>query len=142
MKIAILCSTFLVLLQVGLALAVSGMRWKYKLSVGAPEDPDHPLSRVRTAFTNCAEWHPTLIALLLLSQMGGAPSWSVWLSPLVVATRYCLVVGLVTFSVKRPNLARFLGALGTYLSALILCVMLLVVFWPGPGASIPVHSTP
>lgn len=142
MKIAILCTAFLALLQVGLALSISRMRWKYKLSVGVPEDSDHPMCRVRTAFSNCAEWHPTLIALMVILQMGGGPSWSVWLSPLAVAARYCLVLGLVTFSNKRPNMARFLGALGTYLSVLLLAVLILVTYWPNPAVTPPVHVSP
>lgn len=142
MKIAILCSAFLALLQVGLAFGISAMRWKHKRSVGTFEDPDHPLSRVRTAFSNCAEWHPTLIALMVILQMGGAPGWSVWLSPVAVAARYLLVVGLVTFSNKRPNAVRFLGALGTYASVAILAVLVMLTYWPQASAVAPVHVTP
>ena len=142
MKIAILCTAFLALLQVGLAFGISGMRWKFKRSVGAPDDIDHPLSRVRTAFSNCAEWHPLLIALMLVLQMGGAPGWSVWLSPLAVVARYLLVIGLVTYSNKRPNLARFLGAAGTYACVIVLAVLVLVTYWPSPAAVAPVHVTP
>ena len=142
MKIAILCTAFLALLQVGLAFGISGMRWKFKRSVGAPDDIDHPLSRVRTAFSNCAEWHPLLIALMLVLQMGGAPGWSVWLSPLAVVARYLLVIGLVTYSNKRPNLVRFLGAAGTYVCVIALAVLVLVTYWPSPGAAAPVHVTP
>lgn len=142
MKIAILCTAFLALLQLGLALGISGMRWKFKRSVGAPDDIDHPLSRARTAFSNCAEWHPLLIALMLVLQMGGAPAWSVWLSPAAVMARYLLVIGLVTYSNRRPNLVRFLGAAGTYLCVLLLVALVLITYWPNLSATAPVHAAP
>jgi len=139
MKIAILCTAFLALLQLGLALSISAMRRKFRISVGAPDDPDHPLSRTRTAFSNCAEWHPILIVLMLVLQMSGAPSWSIWLSPLVVAVRYLMVVGLVTFPNTRPNGVRVVGAAGTYLLTFLLCAMVVITFWPAPG---PFLATP
>jgi uncharacterized membrane protein YecN with MAPEG domain len=139
MKIAILCTAFLALLQLGLALGISGMRRRYRLSVGTPEDANHPLSRTRTAFSNCAEWHPTLIVLMLILQMSGAPGWSVWLSPLVVISRYLMVAGLVTYPNTRPNSLRVMGAGGTYVLTLVLCVLVLVTYWPAPG---PFLATP
>jgi len=140
MKIAILCTVFLALLQLCLALGISSMRRKFRISVGSPEDPNHPLCRLRVAFSNCAEWHPTLIALMLLLQMSGAPSWSVWLSPLVVMARYLLVAGLVTYPNTRPNGLRFVGAAGTYLLTLTLCVMVLLAYWPTAGTFVPIPS--
>lgn len=130
MKIAILCVVFLALLQVFLGLTISGMRWKFRRSVGAPDDPNHPLSRVRLAFSNCAEWHPIFFALLLVLPMGGAPKWSIWLSPAVVAARYLMVAGLVTFTPKKPNIVRFLGAGGTYVLALLLSGLVIATYWP------------
>ena len=88
---------------------------------------------MRVAFGNSAEWNPMLIALMLILQMSGAPSWSIWLSPLVVMSRYLLVAGLVTYPNTRPNALRFLGAAGTYLLTLTLCVMILIAYWPTPG---------
>ena len=133
MKIAILCTVFLALLHLGLGCGISAMRRKFRISVGAPDDPNHPLCRLRVAFSNSAEWNPMLIALMLILQMSGAPSWSVWLSPLVVMARYLLVAGLVTYPNTRPNALRFLGAAGTYLLTLTLCVMILIAYWPAPG---------
>lgn len=134
MKIAILCTAFLALLQLGLALAISVLRGKHKVMFGAPEDPKHSLYRVRTAFSNCAEWHPLLIALMLVLQMGGGPGWSIWISPVVVLARYLLVVGLTTFPLHKPNVLRFLGALLTYALTLLLCALILHSYWPNPMA--------
>lgn len=144
MKIAILCTAFLALLQLFLGLAVSTMRWKYKLAVGTPDDPNHPLSRTRTALSNCAEWHPILIALMLVLQMTGAPAWSIWLSPLVVMARYLLVAGLVTYSNTRPNALRAVGACLTYVLVLILAVLVMATFWPSASEAgyLPSPSNP
>lgn len=139
MKIAILCTAFLCLLQLGLALAISSMRWKYRLSVGQPDDVNHPLSRARTAFSNCADWHPLLCLLLLTLQMAGAPVWTVWLAPLAVMARYLMVAGLVTYPNTRPNGLRFVGALGTYSLTLLLCLLVIITYWPTPG---PFVATP
>jgi uncharacterized membrane protein YecN with MAPEG domain len=139
MKIAILCTAFLCLLQLGLALGISGMRRKYRQSIGQPDDPNHPLCRTRTAFSNCAEWHPALIVLMLTLQMAGAPPWTVWLAPLVVMSRYLMVAGLVTYPNTRPNGLRLAGAVGTYLLTFVLCVLILIAYWPDPG---PFVATP
>lgn len=140
MKIAILCTVFLGLLQLCLALGISAMRRKHRISVGGHDNPNHPLCRLRVAFSNCAEWHPLLIVLMLLLQISGAPSWSVWLSPLVVMSRYLMVAGLVTYPNTRPNGLRLAGAVGTYTLTLTLCIMVLLAYWPAPGAFVPIPS--
>lgn len=141
MKIAILCTAFLALLQLGLALTISLLRRRYRLSVGSPDDPDHPLSRARTAFTNCAEWHPILIAMMLVLQMSGGPGWTIWISPLVVAGRYLLVAGLMTYPNTRPNGLRVLGAALTYLATALLIGLILYSYRPTPGEA-PAPSSP
>jgi uncharacterized membrane protein YecN with MAPEG domain len=131
MKIAIICTAVLALMQAALGLGVSAMRRKHRISVGAPPDPDHPLSRIRTAFSNCAEWHPLLMLLTLMQAYGG-PAWSIWLPALVVAARCLMVVGLTTYPNSRPNLFRVLGAAGTYAMTFLLSVMIIVTYWPAP----------
>lgn len=97
--------------------------------MGTPSDLDHPLSRVSTAFRNCSEWHPTLMALMLLLPMGGAPHWSIWLPACVVTARCLHVIGLATFPLSKPNAARALGAALTYLLLLLYAVLLFIAFW-------------
>lgn len=130
MKIAILSVALLALIQIGLGIAVSVCRRRYKISWGSPDDPAHPLTRIRTAFSNCAEWHPIFYALLLVLPMGGAPKWSVWMAPVVVAARCLITVGLATFTLDRPNMMRVAGAGLTYLSAIVLTVLVLIGFMP------------
>ena len=120
MKIAVLCVAVLAILQIVLGLAISVCRWKFRISVGGPDDLKHPLFRLRTAFSNCAEWHPLLMALMLTNGMYAGGMWVLWLYPSAVAARCLLILGLTTASLGKPNAARFLGALGTYIISLVL----------------------
>lgn len=129
MKIAVCAVALLALVQVTLAFVLSRMRWKYRLSTGTPSEPDHPLRRVSTAFSNCSEWHPTLMAMMLVLPMGGAPHFSIWLPTVVVATRCLHVVGLTTFPLNRTNAFRILGAVGTYGCVVLYACLLLYAFW-------------
>jgi len=129
MKIAILCVCFLALIQTFLGLAVSFCRRRYKLSAGCPDDPAHPMFRIRTAFSNCAEWHPMFMALMLLNGMYVGQAWTIWLYPAVIAARCFLVAGLVTAPMNRPNAFRLIGATLTFLLALILVGLLLSNFF-------------
>lgn len=130
MKIAILCTALLALLQLGLGLTISIMRFKYEVPIGTPSDPDHPLSRVSTAFSNCCQWHPLLIILMVILQIVGAPPWSLWLAPATVVVRSLMVTGLATFPNSRPNSFRLLGGIGTYLITLILSFMIIITYLP------------
>ena len=130
MKIAILCVAVLALIQTVLGICVSACRRKYGISAGCPDDPAHMLFRVRTAFSNCAEWHPLLSLLMLLNGYQSGQKWLIWLYPGVVAARCLLIMGLVTAPIKRPTTSRFLGAGLTYLLAIVLSLKLLSNFLP------------
>lgn len=125
MKIAVFCVAVLALLQALLGCVVSLFRRKYRVSAGSPDDKTHPLYRVRTAFSNCAEWHPTLIALMLISGMYASQKWSIWLYPAVVAGRCLHVLGLVAHPLDRPNTTRVLGAAMTYLLTIGLALLVI-----------------
>lgn len=133
MKIAYLSVAFLTLLQAFLGMTVSLLRRKYRISSGCPEDPAHPLFQVRTAFSNCAEWHPILIVLILLNGMNSGQKWIIWLYPAAVAARCFLVMGLVTAPIVKPNVWRLMGAGLTYLLTIVLSLTLVAEFLPGPS---------
>jgi len=124
-KIAIISVCFLALIQTLLGLAVSLCRRKYKVSCGCPDDPAHILFRVRTAFQNCAEWHPLFMALMLVLPMAGSAPWTIWLNPLVVGARCLLVAGLVTEPLHKPNNLRVMGAAFNYVLALAFAALVL-----------------
>jgi uncharacterized membrane protein YecN with MAPEG domain len=130
MKTAILCVASLALIQTLLGLAVSVCRWKYRMSAGCPDDPNHPMFRIRTAYDNCSEWHPQFMVLMPLIAIAGGPAWSIWVYPAVVSARLLVVAGLVTFPVVKPNIYRFSGAALTYLTSLTLVFLLFWSYFP------------
>ena len=134
MKLAFFTVAILALMQVLLAFAVSACRRKYRVSAGCPDDASHPMFRIRTAYSNCTEWHPVLMALLLIVPMAGSPKWAIWINAVVVTARCLAVVGLVTFPIKKPNIFRFLGAALTYACVSLLAMLVIYSHLSALGA--------
>ncbi|MBN3790835.1 MAPEG family protein [Burkholderia sp. Ac-20353] len=123
--IALVCTAILGLLLFGLGLAVSIARFRATTGSGCAEDPTNPLHKLVRAHGNTAEYAPFL-ALLFLYFGAHEPSRAI-LSLIVAATacRCLLVAGLLVWpTMARPNPARFVGALGTYLCGAALCIAL------------------
>jgi uncharacterized membrane protein YecN with MAPEG domain len=123
--IPLACVAFLGLLLFGLGLAVSVTRFRGTMSYGEA-DPANFLHRLVRAHGNTAEFAPFL-ALLFLYFDAHRPSPTI--VGIIVAATICrclLVIGLLAWpTMARPNPARFVGALGTYLCGTALCVALL-----------------
>jgi uncharacterized membrane protein YecN with MAPEG domain len=123
---AITCTAILGILLFGLGLAVSMLRFREKRLAGHEGDPTNLLHRVVRAHGNTAEYAPFLAVLFLY--LGGRNPGAMALGLMVAATacRVLLAVGLIAWpTLARPNPVRFVGALGTYLAGLALCVTLL-----------------
>ncbi|MBN9416242.1 hypothetical protein ABS71_12415 [bacterium SCN 62-11] len=116
----------LAILQILLALNCSLNRIILKKSHGCEEDPGNSLYRAIVAHRNACEYGPILCVLMLvcsvISSMGaGMPTWAVWLGPALVLVRVLHAAGILFFNLRRPNLLRRLGAIGTYFFSLFLC---------------------
>ncbi|AOK17665.1 hypothetical protein WT26_17725 [Burkholderia cepacia] len=125
--IAVACTAVLGLLLFGLGLAVSVMRFRVTTGSGCAEDPTNALHKIVRAHGNTAEYVPFL-AVLFLYFGAHQPSGAI-LSLIVAATvcRCLLVIGLLAWpTMSKPNPARFVGALGTYLCGAALCIRLFV----------------
>jgi len=125
--IALVCTAILGLLVFGLGLAVSVCRFRDRRSTGYVDDPANMLHKLVRAHANTTEFAPFL-AVLVLYLGAQSPSASV-LGLMVAATacRVLLVIGLVAWpTLARPNPARFVGALGTYVFGAALCLALLL----------------
>lgn len=125
--IAILCAAALGALVFLLGLGVSLQRKKYRVGSGTTDDPNSRLNRYIRAHANTTEFVPFL-ALLFLYLGAHAPG-PLSLGLIVAATfsRYAIVFGLLTGpSLSRPNPARFIGALGTYLCGTALCIAMAI----------------
>jgi uncharacterized membrane protein YecN with MAPEG domain len=125
-NVILACVVVLGLLLFGLGLSISVMRFREGTSSGCEPDPANRLHKFIRAHANTAEYAPFLALLFLYL---GAQSPSAATVSLIVAATVCrclLVVGLIAWpTMAKPNPFRFVGALGTYLTGLALCLRLL-----------------
>lgn len=128
MKIAVICVASLALLQLLLAINCSMNRRRGRVCHGAPDDPEDPLYRAVVAHRNGSEYAPLLCILMLLPPMypGGTPGWVFYLPLAVVLIRAIHALGILNYTLKRPNSLRLVGAAGTYVVGLLYVG---VLFW-------------
>lgn len=125
--IALLCVGILGVLLFGLGLAVSGARGKFNVGIGVTSDPEHILNRLVRAHGNTSEYAPFLALLFVLHGMYQPSNLVVGLMVAATVARVIFVVGLLTAAtLARPNIFRFIGAVGTYVTGLWLACLLLV----------------
>ena len=128
MTTAILCIALLALLVFGLGLVVSLNRRATKRTFGYSDDPTDALHKVCRAHTNAAEYNPMLAVLIYVIATRDPAAWMVWTFAAATLCRYLHAAGMVfPASLAVPNPLRFVGALGTYITGLVLVVALLVV---------------
>ena len=128
MTVALVCTALLGLLVFGLGLAVSGLRGSTGTNIGHQLDPSDRLHKMIRAHGNAAEYAPMLAVLMLAIAARGATRWMVWTFVAATLFRYLHAAGmLLSPTLDRPQPLRFVGALGTYLSGLLLVVALLLV---------------
>jgi uncharacterized protein len=125
MTTSIVCIGLLGLLLFGLGLGVSAQRGRSSTNFGYRDDPADPLYRWVRAHGNTAEFAPMLAVLFFVVGWRGAATWVHWVIALATLSRYLIAVGIVSSTLARPNPFRFVGAIGTYVSGLILSVYLL-----------------
>jgi hypothetical protein len=128
--VALICTAILGLLLFGLGLAVSVRRFREKRGMGSGDDPKNLLNKLVRAHANTAEFAPFLAVLFLFLGSRDPSTLALGLMVAATACRILIVFGLVaTRSLARPNPARFVGALGTYLTGAALSVLLLSSLW-------------
>lgn len=120
--VALYCTAALGGLLFLLGLAVSLLRFRSGVGAGPSDERNSLLNRVIRAHANTAEFAPFLGVLFLYFGWHGASATVVSLIIAATICRFLIVVGLVAWpSLGRPNPARFVGALGTYLCGAALC---------------------
>jgi uncharacterized membrane protein YecN with MAPEG domain len=124
--IALACIGFLGLLVFGLGLAISLTRRRLGIGTGYPDDPSHPLYKLVRAHTNTIEYAPTLGLLIYIVDTFHSGPWVSAMTIGATVSRYLMVAGmLLSGTHAKAHPLRFLGALGTYVFGLVLCVLLL-----------------
>jgi uncharacterized membrane protein YecN with MAPEG domain len=126
--VAAVCAGLLGLLVFGLGLMVSMHRGRTKTNFGYPTDPTDPLYKAVRAHGNAAEYAPMMALLILYLGTRSPGGWLVAMFVLATASRYVHAAGMLRCpSLDRPDPLRFTGALGTYVTGLVLAVAALVV---------------
>jgi uncharacterized membrane protein YecN with MAPEG domain len=116
------CIALLGLLIFALGLAVSLTRGSTKQVIGHDPSPTDRLHKLVRAHGNSAEYAPMLAVLMLALGTMDPAAWVGWAMWSAVASRYLIVAGLLAGTLEAPNPMRFVGALGTYVSGVALCV--------------------
>lgn len=128
MTAALVCTALLGLLVFGLGLGVSTLRGSTSTNIGHKLDPGDPLHKMVRAHGNATEYAPMLAILMLAIAGRGATPWMVWTFAAATLSRYLHAAGMVlSSSLDRPQPLRFIGALGTYVTGLLLVVALFLV---------------
>ena len=121
MMVAILCTGLLGLLVFGLGLGVSLVRGTTRTNFGYAPDPTNRLYKLVRAHGNAAEYAPMMAVLILYLGAHNPSRWLMWTFAIATICRYLHALGMIlSKSLDRPDPLRFVGALGTYVTGLIL----------------------
>jgi len=122
------CIFLLAILVFVLGFAVSSARAKTKTNFGYnTNDPENELYQLVRAHGNTAEYTPILILLIYILSQSQQPAWVIWAMITATFCRYLFIAGLLLpKTMAKPNPMRFIGALGTYLSGMALCIALIL----------------
>jgi uncharacterized protein len=124
--IALGCTAALGFLLFALGFAVSIQRSRTGILSGCASEPDQLLAKLIRAHGNTAEYAPFLAVLCLYLGSQHPSVWQLFCMVGATASRWLLVVALVGWpSMQKPNPARAIGAVGTYICGLGLCAALL-----------------
>jgi uncharacterized protein len=123
MHIATICTALLGLLLFGLGLAVSNTRNRTNTIAGSSTDPADFLYKMVRAHGNTAEYAPMFGVLFLLVGERNPATWVLWTMGIAVASRYLIAIGMIVSpTLAKPHPLRFAGAVGTYLSGIVLSI--------------------
>lgn len=123
MNVAVVCIALLGLLLFGLGFAVSVTRGQKQIHSGVPTHADHDLVKLIRAHGNTAEYAPMFAVLFFLVGSRDPATWVLWTMILATVFRYAIALGmLLSESLDAPHPLRFVGALGTYVTGILLCV--------------------
>lgn len=127
MSIPLMCITMLGFLGIGLGFAVSTIRGKTDVVYGSSINPEDTLFKAIRAHGNTMEYVPLLALLIYILSQFQLPTWVIWFIVLVTISRYLFAAGMVFHkTLAERNIMRLVGAMGTYVFGIGLCVALLL----------------
>ena len=123
MTTALICIALLGILVFGLGFAVSMVRGQTNRIIGHSDDPADRLHKMVRAHGNTTEYGPFLAVLMLVLGSRSPATWVLWCMGIATAARYSIAAGmLLSPSLAKPHPLRFIGAVGTYLTGIALCI--------------------
>ena len=123
MTIAIICTALLGVLVFGLGFVVSWIRGRTAVNIGYTPNPTDRLYKLVRAHGNATEYAPMLAVLMLLVGSRDPSNLLLWVMGIATASRYLHALGMIIApTLDKPEPLRFLGAVGTYVCGLGLCV--------------------
>ena len=127
MATAVICIGILGLLVFGLGLAVSLTRGRTETLYGASEDPSSLMYKMNRAHGNTIEYAPMLAVLMAYIGTFQPSHWIAWVMIAAVVCRVLFVFGIITGeTMNKANPFRFIGALGTYITGLVMVVYVIL----------------
>ena len=125
MNVFYICIGLLSVLSLLLGVLVTIGRGKFNVLIGHSNDPEDTLHKWIRAHSNTAEYAPLLMVLIYLLSLYPVSNWVWWFVILATACRFLFVAGiLIPKTMAKPNLMRFIGAVGTYVFGIGLCIAL------------------
>ncbi len=126
MEIALICVALLGILLFELGIAVSLVRGRRDTAAGTSGEPTDGLHKLVRAHGNTSENVGLLAVLILVLGSREPGTWAVVFMVGATASRYLLAMGIIlSRTLAKVHPLRFLGALGTYVFGLGLCVEIL-----------------
>lgn len=123
MATAVLCVVAMVLLIFVLGFWVSIQRGRTNVITGIQTDPTSGLNKAVRAHGNAAEFVPVLAILTLYLGTQDVAAWAGWAMIVAAVSRYLTVIGFLTCkTLEKPHVLKALGALGTYVAGIAMCV--------------------
>ena len=128
MYVAGTCVGVLGLLVFGLGLGVSLARGATNTVIGYNPDPADRLYKLVRAHGNACEFNPMLAILILYLASQDPAGWVAWVFIVAAASRVLHAAGMVLSpTLAKPQPLRFLGAVGTYVTGLVLGIEALLL---------------
>ncbi|WP_439134200.1 MAPEG family protein [Pseudomaricurvus sp.] len=128
MAISVICVGLLGFLCIALSFNVSMARKDSGQVYGFETDPASRMYKAQRAHGNCIENAPILAVMIYVLGQAPQPYWVLVIMILATFFRYLAAAGLVfPATMAKPNLMRFVGALGTYITGFILAIMTVIL---------------
>jgi len=123
MATAVICVAAMALLIFLLGFWVSIQRGRTNVITGIQDDPTSGLNKAVRAHGNATEYVPILAVLTIYLGTQDVAGWVGWAMIVAAVSRYLVVIGFLTCkTLEKPHVLKAIGALGTYVAGIAMCV--------------------